>query len=105
MKNYLSGIILFCLPSLAFSGTQLAPQTITSIGMGWGAEGIYVNTAEGLSAEGCVNNVARMPNDHVWLEENLSVLLSAFHAQAKVRLYVDGCVGNNMRLQAVSVQK
>ena len=33
---------------------------------GVGAEGVYVNTIEGLSAEGCVNNVARMPRDHVW---------------------------------------
>jgi len=105
MKNCILGIILLCISSIALAGTQLAPQTITSIGTGWGAEGVYVNTAEGLSAEGCAKNVARMLSDHVWLKENLSVLLSAFHAQTKVRLYVDGCIGNNMRLQAVSIQK
>ena len=105
MKNYLFGIIMFCIPSIALAGTQLAPQTITSISMGWGAEGVYISTAEGLSAEGCANNAARMPSDHALLKENLSVLLSAFHTETKVRLYVDGCIGNNMHLQAVMIQK
>lgn len=37
-------LFVFSIPSIA--GTLLAPQTIKKIGMGWGAEGIYITTNE-----------------------------------------------------------
>jgi hypothetical protein len=96
-------LLLFSMSAIA--GTQLAPQTIKKIGMGWEAEGIYITTNENLIAEGCTSNQARMPSDHSMLKENLSVLVSAFHSNAKVRLYVDGCIGAQMYLKAVSLEK
>jgi hypothetical protein len=104
MKAFFTmALFIFSIPAIA--GTQLAPQTIKKIGMGWGEEGVYITTNENLIAEGCVNTVAKMPSDHTMLKENLSVLLSAFHTNETVRLYVDGCIGDYMYLKAVSLEK
>lgn len=73
--------------------------------MGWGGEGIYITTSEKLNAEGCTTGTAVMITGTSQFEENLSVHLSAFHSESKVRLYVDGCVGQHMKLKAVAIEK
>ena len=37
--------------------------------------------------------------------ENLSILLSAFHADAMVRLYTEGCVDGHIAFKSVSLTK
>ncbi|GLX80229.1 hypothetical protein tinsulaeT_35690 [Thalassotalea insulae] len=88
-----------------FAGTKLASQTIVGVSMGWTGEGIYITTTEKLNAEGCSTGTAVMLTETPLFEENLSVLLSAFHANSKVRLYVDGCAGQHMKLKAVAIEK
>lgn len=105
MKKYFIFIVLSLITTPTFAGTQLAAQTIKSINMGWGSEGIYITTNESLMAESCTGAVARMPSNHSLLKENISVLLSAFHTNSKVLLYVDGCLDAQMHLKAVAIQK
>jgi hypothetical protein len=102
-KLLLITMLLAC--SSANAGTELNIQTIKKINMGWSGEGVYIFTNENFIAEGCISGVARMPNSHLLFRENLSILLSAFHTNSKVRLYVDGCIGQQMHLKAVSIQK
>lgn len=104
MKIIFTMALFFSMNVIA--GTQLDPQMIKSIGMGWVGEGLYVTTYENLDAgDDCGIVRAKMDSSHKLFKENLSVLLSAFHASEKVRLYVDGCDGVSMKLMAVSVEK
>ena len=110
MRNILGLIILISFSTFSIAGISLNPQTINVIEMGWSAEGVYVHTNERLvgsagTAEDCGGTTSRMPFDQPLFQENLSVLLSAFHAESKVRLYVDGCLGSSMYLKAVRIEK
>ena len=47
-----------------------------------------------------------LPNDsNPMFKENLSILLSAFHAGSRVTISVDGCEGADMRVIAINVDK
>lgn len=98
-------ILSFMLSTASYAGTSMPPQHITLVTTGWGGEGIYVITQEGLRAEGCAVARARMNLAHPMLKENLSILLSAFHTNSKVRLYVDGCINSDLHLKAVAIEK
>jgi len=96
-------LMLAC--QVANSGTEIGPQTIKQISTGWGAEGVYVWTNENIIEEGCQSGVARLDPDHPLKTEIVSIMLSAFHSGARVKLYVDGCAGSQMRLKAVGILK
>lgn len=85
------------------AGTELPAQTIKRLATGWGSEGIYILTNENLLAEGCSSSVARLVPSHPLKSEIMSILLSAFHSKSKVNLYVNGCVDDNMKLEAVAI--
>lgn len=88
----------------AFGGTTILSKTLSSIEMGWGGEGVYVSIKESLvPVEGCVSSRFRMSSNTPLFNENLSILLSAFHTKTKVKFYIDGCLGNDMYLKAVGI--
>ena len=92
--------------SSAFAGTQLHNDTIYEISLGWGGEAVYVTINESIEpVEGCSGSLFKMPPGTPLFKENLSMLLSAFHARSKVSLYVDGCLGANMHLKVVAVRQ
>jgi hypothetical protein len=99
-------VIIVFYASNSHSGTQVLDKTIIDIAMGWGGEGVYVTVEESFSLpEGCTSERFIMPQNTPLFKENLSVLLSAFHTNTKIRLYVDGCRGNSMHLKAVGMSK
>jgi hypothetical protein len=76
---------------VAQAGTSVE-GTISRVAMGWGGEGVYVILNEAVApVEGCMDPRYYMPKDAPLFKENLAMLLSAFHAQTKVGVYVVGC--------------
>jgi len=106
LKNLLIFLSVFSFSLVSNAFESLEPQTITAIDMGWSSEGIYIHTKElYTSKDNCGGTAARMPFDHPMFKENLAVFLSAFHANSKVRLVVDGCISTAMWLKAVRIEK
>jgi len=106
LKTKLIFIALVLCSQISHAIESLNPQTISVIEMGWAGEGVYVHTNQKYEAtKSCGGTTARMPQDNLLFRENLSVLLSAFHADSNVRLIVDGCLGSSMHLKAVRIEK
>lgn len=88
------------------SAGQHANLSIKALDMGWSGEGVYVTVNESVTPESpCTGTRFVMTSDTLLFRENMSVLLSAFHAGSKVGLFVNGCWGTDMRLKAVSTYK
>lgn len=96
--------IFVCFSFLAHAGTELPAQTIRLLGTGWDSEGIYISTDEGIQSQSCGSG-GLILQDHILKDEIISILLSAYHANSKVKFYVDGCTGSNMKIQAVKMVK
>lgn len=89
------------------AGRNIVDQSVTSVGTGWGAEGIYVTTAaDAPVADGCGGLTYLIESTHPMWREMVALLLSALHTGGKVYLYVDGCVNSSaMKLKAVALIK
>ena len=99
--------ILVTLFSGAVNADENAPLiTIKEIATGWGNEGIYIVPNETITpVDGCEVSRFIIKSDHQWLEKLLSIGLSAFHSQSKVRIRVSGCRGTHMVVKAISLVK
>jgi hypothetical protein len=93
--------VLIIISKLTIAAEELPPQTIKQFSTGWGAEGFYVWTNENVIGDGCPTAVLRLRPDHPMRSEIVSFLLSAFHSGSNVSIYVNGCIGNQMKLEAV----
>ena len=98
----LSGLV----PDRVLAGQSIEGQMVRGVQTGWGAEGIYVYTENhNISLDGC-GPVFVIDPRHSMLNIMVASLLSAFHTGAKVNLYVDGCLSDDvMYLKAVGVSK
>ncbi len=80
-------------------------HTVVRVGTGLGSAAIFVHTADAVPIEeGCGGAQYRINLDHPLLREMLTLLVAAQQSRSKVDLYVDGCQGNVMVLQAVAVR-
>lgn len=94
------------LSSPAMAGQfNVADHVITTITTGWGAEGIYVATQGTLpaGADCGAGNTFMMEVGHPLQKEILALLMSTLQSDGKVNIFVDGCVGNAMKLKSVTV--
>lgn len=97
-------VVFVCYPALA--SNEYHDLTINNLALGWGGEGVYVWVEESFTnTEGCNGNVFKFNAETVLFDQNYAMLLSAFHTNHKVSLYVDGCDGNNLKLKAVRLRK
>jgi len=97
-------ILLFLIfPALVLADASTPPLTIKKIETGWGSEGIYISTNEGIKVEGCSSAVLRINSNHVMLDKILSIALSAYHTKSKVQFRVSGCTGDQMNLIAIAI--
>ncbi|WP_111264949.1 hypothetical protein [Marilutibacter maris] len=79
-------------------------HTVARIGTGWGNEAIFVHTVDAAPVEeGCGGTQYRINLNHPLLKEMLTLLVAAQQSRAQVDLYVDGCQGSVMVLQAVAI--
>ncbi|MEA9590106.1 hypothetical protein VC279_23645 [Xanthomonas sp. WHRI 10064A] len=110
LRNFL---LVFCtLPSLLCSEAFAAPYVVmgnmvTRLNTGWGAEGLYVETA-GTSQNGAAcgtGNVFFIEQGGLMNKEMTSLLMMAMQNDFPVDLYVDGCLNSAMRLKAVYINK
>ena len=87
------------------AGTQLAKQRITEVANGWSETNLYITTDQPLTAEGCSETDLRyvLQQGHAQYDLVSSMLLSALHSRAQVRLYVSGCAGNLMVLKSIKI--
>ena len=107
MKVTFGSILLyFIVCNTAIAGTLVKDKTIKEIITGWNGEAVYVKLNESITpVESCTSIVFRMEPNTPLFKENVSFLLSAFHAQSKVSLYVDGCIGTSIHLKAVTLKR
>lgn len=109
MKKFkvIVGVLLMVIPVASFAGTQVQNVTIKILETGWGAEGAYITINETVSAvEGCTDSRYFMDATNPLFKENMSLLVSAFHAKSKVHLYVTGCYStyNVHQINAVATE-
>lgn len=87
------------------AGTETSELSLKTVATGWQGSDIFVWTKENVLVEDCSSSVFIMSSSHPMKSEILSILLSAYHSESKVRLYVDGCTDGNMNLQAIKLLK
>lgn len=104
MRKFISILIVLISP-VSFSAVELPVQTIKQFSTGWGAEGFYIWTNENEIGDGCTSGVLRLEPNHPLKSEMVSMLLSAYYSGSKVQFYVDGCMGAQMKLQALRLLK
>lgn len=95
----------FAISTVALADYQgVAPQLITEISTGWAGEGIYIKGD--IAAPGCSSAYYFLSNSTPLFKENLSVLLSAFHAGTQAVLVINGCASTGEgALKAVKLIK
>lgn len=80
-------------------------HTVVRIGTGWGSEAVFMHTADAVPVEeGCGGTQYRINLNHPLLKEMMTLLIAAQQSRSKVDLYVEGCQGGVMVLQAVAVR-
>lgn len=97
------GLIFYS--SIASAGVESEKLTIKTLATGWQGVDLYVWVNQDVLIGGCANKVFRMSSDHPSRSEISAMLLSAFHSDTKVRIFVDGCYEGSMRIQAVKLDK
>lgn len=84
----------------------LTGQTVIRLNTGWGAEGLYVETAGNTQASTCgTSNVFFIESGGPMNKEMTSLLMMAMQNEFPVDLYVDGCVNSAIKLKAVYLNK
>lgn len=116
MKNMIlrfTVFFLFMAPKVFADWTVLPASTISSLGTGWGGEGLYINLASGkpVSANGMTCGPALiLLNNAPMQKEMLAILLSAYHAGSQVAISVNlkapcNANGGVILVASVSIQK
>lgn len=102
IKKLITVCLLLAVSSTATAGV-VSNLTITRMDMGWDGEGVYVDTVGNTNTYGCEQPRFGMASNNPLFDQNLTVLLSAFHAGSKVEFYFDGCFGGVINLKAVAI--
>lgn len=108
MTRWLLSILISFSGYPAWAGTSVVGVTINQVATGWGGEGVYITINESVPpVEGCTEpRYVILPNAPLF-EENVSFLLSAYHTQARINLYVVGCYSsiNVHQISAVALTR
>ena len=109
-RFFVMRLVVFVVLSFWFSIGQAdwidPAQKIELIGTGISSDGIYVVTVEKLKSAqfSACGFVFKMTNSRPLFDQKLSMMLSAFHAGAKMRFYVTGCdAQGNLILEGVDI--
>jgi len=105
IKKIILVYLLLIVSSVVSADAVVVDNTITRVDMGWLGEGVFVSTAENTNNYGCQQSRFGMPVGTPLFDQNLALLLSAFHTGSKVELYIDGCFGGVINLKAVTLVK
>jgi hypothetical protein len=103
MKQLLLLLILTTSSVFASESTITKIKRVGTTNLG---DGVIIETTNTVAST-CTSSVKIFMKKDVTLlfSENLSILLSAFHANSDVRLYTNGCVDSHIGFQSVSVIK
>ena len=105
MKKLLFVVLGVIFPVLSYAGEETGGIKIKTIATGWQGADIYVWPTQSVLVDGCTSAFFRMSTTHPLKDEMLSLLLSAYHNDTTVKIYVDGCISGAMQLQAVKLNK
>jgi len=106
MKKLL--LVLFALSLNVNAATFLQKQKVVALANGWSSKHLYITTDNASVQEGCSETDVRyiLDSNHEQFDLLSSLLLSAFHSEADVRLYIVGCGPSNlMNIQSVKIEK
>ncbi len=99
------GFLLALASAPVLSATSIANLKITRLATAWSGEGFYVDAIGTLPAGvDCGDGLGFiLPNNATMQKEMVSTLLMAMQGQNPVDIYVVGCIGGRMQLQAVAI--
>jgi hypothetical protein len=101
------GIVAAALSFNSYAGAWTDVKTITYIGTGASNEGVYfIINDSALRYNGCGPNIVILnKSTNTLLNQNISIVLSAFYNKYNVKFYVVGCVdAQNIEATAIAVQ-
>ena len=104
MKKLIFGLIVFLGSMSVFAGESVSNQTVNFVETGWGAEGIYVQTDSSANKCGLAGRFFIRP-DHPLLKIMVTELMLAINSGNKVNIYIEGCHGSEMNVEAVGIAK
>lgn len=102
MKRFLA-LSLVAVPGLVLAAEDTVTK-VTRVGTTNAQDGVILEV-EQTPQSTCTNSstVFLKKSQNALFSENLSVLLSAFHADATIRLYTEGCVDGHIKFRSVTV--
>ena len=93
--------------SMSVNSAESIRTKITRVGTSNSGEGIIIQTQDPAPTTCSSTSKIFMKKDtNLLFEENLSILLSAFHSGSKVLIYTEGCeISSHIAFKSVSVIK
>lgn len=109
-ENKMKIKVLLILFTLTISGNasaaiEMFTSKLTKVASTWTADGVVIEVESPLSTSCSSTKLLMSSTGNNMFKENLSILLSAFHATSNVQLSIDGCNGSHINLIAVGVYK
>ncbi len=103
-KKTLLIVTLLVLPFASYAADVFGAK-LTRVGTTNAGDAIVIETTPNPpSQSGCsASTKMLLPTSNLLFKENVSILLSAIHAQSNVTIYVEGCQGSHIKFLSVSV--